>query len=172
MYKLLLCIIVVAASCQMPRPKEDFPDYRERIPQECGPTCLKMIAKHYGISFSQSYLNRLCKMDSLNGTTMEGVSTAADSIGFKTMGVRVTYTNLRNEAPLPAIAHWNNNYFIVVYKIENDKIYIASPDSGKVVYTREDFLKHWQADPEHPGEGVLLLLEPKAGLQSAMKQKG
>lgn len=76
------------------------------------------------------------------------------------MGVHLPFTKLQKEVPLPCIAHWNQQHFVVVYKISDDKVWIADPGEGLVTYTIEEFLKHWNqsSDPNHLG--VLLLLQP------------
>lgn len=122
----------------------------------CGATCLRMIAKFFGKSYS------LPDIIQLSGTTREGANLmglieAAEKIGFRTLGVKVSLVKLMKEAPLPCVAHWNQNHFVVIYKIKKDKIYIADPAHGLLVYSKEEFIKSWVSDGND--EGILLLLE-------------
>jgi ATP-binding cassette subfamily B protein len=138
-----------------------FPLYLQHDSMDCGPTCLRMIVESYEKNLSLSYLRELCAIDR-EGVSLKGISTAAEKIGFRTMAVKVKYGESEDEpclmgAPLPAIAHWNQNHFIVVYKLKRNKVYIADPASGKHVLSRAEFEQSWLSDGD---EGILLLLEP------------
>ena len=96
---------------------------------------------------------------------MLGISKAAESIGFKTIGGRSSFDVLAHEFPLPCIVHWNQNHFVVVYKIKKRKglysIYVADPGKGLITYTKEDFCTHWISTQTSSVEkGIALLLEP------------
>jgi ATP-binding cassette subfamily B protein len=140
----------------------EFPLYYQDNEAGCGPACLRMVAKHYGKNYSQEYLNDLCLIGS-EGTTILHLRHAAMMIGFNAIAVTTTFELLR-KLPLPAIAHWGNLHFVVIYNIRGDKIYIADPLEGLVSYTKRGFLASWQ-DAERSYKnaawtGVLLLLEP------------
>jgi ATP-binding cassette subfamily B protein len=137
-----------------------FPFYMQLDAMDCGPTCLRMIAKYYGKNFSlqtlreRSYVTR-------EGVSLLGTSDAAESIGFRTMGVRLSYEKMAQEAPLPLIAHWKQRHFIVVYKIKKDSVYCADPAHGLIKYSHKEFLKGWAStSKEGEDQGVCLLLEP------------
>ncbi len=134
-----------------------FPHYLQPDEMACGATCLRMIAKYYGKSYS------LPDIIQISGTTREGSSLlglieAAEKIGFRTMGVKVPFDKLVEDAPLPCIAHWNQNHFTVVYKVKGNKVFIADPGHGLLTYSKEEFLKSWVSDGKD--EGILLLLDP------------
>ncbi len=84
---------------------------------DCGPSCLRMIAKYYGKSYSLQAL-RSKAFITKSGVSMLGISDAAESIGFRTRGYRLTWEQLRDEVPLPCIVHWNQRHFVVVYRIK------------------------------------------------------
>lgn len=123
---------------------------------DCGPTCLRMVARYYGKSITLQQLRSLSKT-TREGSSLLGISDAAEKIGFRTLGIKVSYEKLKEDAPLPCIAHWNQNHFVVIYKIKKDTIYIADPGHGLLKYKKDEFLKSWQSDHH---EGILLLLEP------------
>jgi ATP-binding cassette subfamily B protein len=100
-----------------------------------------MIAAHYGRRYSLEGLRERAHL-SREGVSMLGISEAAEAIGFRTVGARLTLEELI-EAPLPCVVHWNQNHFVVVYKIKNHKIYVADPASGKLTYTQEEFTNCW-----------------------------
>ncbi len=137
-----------------------FPFVKQLDSMDCGPTSLCMIAKYYGKTYSQQTLRERCYI-TREGVSMLGTSDAAESIGMRTMGVRISFDKLAEEAPLPCIAHWRQNHFIVVYKIKNNFVYVSDPAHGLVKYTREEFLAGW-ASTKKGGEdqGLCLLLEP------------
>ena len=149
-----------------------FPTYRQLDTMDCGPTCLRIIAAHYGRSWSLQTLRERCHI-SREGVSLLGISDAAEAVGFRTMGVKLTFAQLCEEAVLPCIVHWNQNHFVVVYHIERRRgktwVHVSDPASGLLRYTREQFLKSWisirednagDSDAEAEGLGIALLLEP------------
>ncbi|MCU0606445.1 MAG: peptidase domain-containing ABC transporter [Candidatus Edwardsbacteria bacterium] len=133
-----------------------FPFYHQHDAMDCGPSCLRMIAKYYGKVYSLEYL-RARSFITREGVSLLGVSDAAESIGMRSTGVKATWDQLRTEATLPAIAHWMQNHFVVVYRITKNKVWVADPAHGLLTYSRQEFLKGWLGTGE--GEGILLLLE-------------
>ena len=149
-----------------------FPSYRQLDTMDCGPTCLRIIAAHYGRIWSLQTLREKCHI-SREGVSLLGISDAAEAVGFRTMGVKLTFGQLCEEAVLPCIVHWNQNHFIVVYRIERRRgktwVHVSDPASGLLRYTREQFLKSWisirednaeGSDAKTEGLGIALLLEP------------
>jgi ATP-binding cassette, subfamily B, bacterial len=134
-----------------------FTFYKQPDEMACGATCLRMIAKHYGVSISSSEIVQLTSTTRA-GSNLVGLGEGAAKIGLRSLGVRVTYQKLKEDAPLPCIAYWNQNHFIVVYKIHKDIIYAADPAHGLLKYNREEFLKGWSNNEKN--DGILLLLEP------------
>lgn len=127
---------------------------------DCGPTCLRMVARHYGRTYSLQTLREKCFL-SRQGVSLLGISYAAEKIGLRTLSVKTTFESLASQAPLPCIAHWNQNHFVVVYKIGKGRVRVADPASGVVTYTEDEFLRGWASirSGARP-QGTLLLLEP------------
>ena len=139
--------------------KKEFPFYKQPDEKDCGPTCLRIIAKHYGKLIS------LKDIRALSETTREGsnllkLSEASESLGFKSLALKTNYEKLQR-APLPLIVHWHNSHFVVVYKIKKDQVYISDPAYGLVNYSKKDFISHWIGNNanEQTLEGIALLLE-------------
>jgi len=109
---------------------------------DCGATCLRMTAKYYGKTFTSQTLRKRSYI-TREGVSLLGISDAAESIGMRTMGVKLSYEKLVKENVTPFIAHWRQNHFVVVYKITKDKVYVADPAKGKITYTKQEFLKNW-----------------------------
>ena len=141
---------------------------------DCGPTCLRMIAKYYGKSYTIQEL-REKSFITREGVSMLGISDAAESIGFKTLGVKIPFDKLINDALLPCIVHWKQNHFVVVYKVKESiksikskeskgsstVIYVADPAHGLIKYTKEEFLAGWLSTrSEGEDNGIALMLEP------------
>ncbi len=141
-----------------------FPIYLQADSMDCGPACLRMIAKHYGKHYQLETL-REKSFITREGVSMLGISDAAESIGFRTSGVILSLTQLANEAPLPCIIHWNQNHFVVLYEVrrKGSKLffYIADPAIGSIIYDETEFIKHW-CNTKNKGEekGLVLLLDP------------
>ena len=152
-----------------------FPHYKQLDAMDCGATCLRMIAKYYGKSYSlqtlreRSYITR-------EGVSLLGISDAAESIGMRTMGVRVDFNKLIEEKPFPLIAHWRQVHFVVVYDIrkkgKNYIVYVADPAEGLVTYTKQEFIKYW-ASTKKDGidKGIALLLEPQPDFYEQKDEK-
>ena len=129
---------------------------------DCGPTCLRMVARFYGKSYSLQNLRDRCHI-TREGVSLLGISDAAESIGFRTTGVKVTWRQMVEEMPLPCIVHWNQRHFVVVYDVVKKhgvyKVMVADPASGLLEYTEEDFRGLW-LESERKTEGIALILEP------------
>ena len=138
---------------------------RQQDAMDCGPACLAMVAEHYGLHPDRDQLRQLCDL-STEGVSLLGISKAAEEIDFKTVGGRLSFETLANEAPLPCIVHWDQNHFVVVYKIKRHRkgrytVYVADPGKGLVTYTKEEFCEHWVSTKTNGEEkGIALLLEP------------
>ena len=137
-----------------------FPFYKQLDAMDCGPSCLRMIARYYGKHFTLQTLRDKSHL-TREGVSMLGIAKAAEEIGLQTMGVSLTWERLSDEAPMPVIVHWQQNHFVVVYKIRKDKVYVSDPAFGHAVYTREEFLKSWiSTRQEGEAKGSVLLLQP------------
>ncbi|MDX2432645.1 MAG: peptidase domain-containing ABC transporter [Bacteroides sp.] len=137
-----------------------FPFYKQLDTMDCGPTCIRMVARHYGKHFSLQTLREKSHLNK-EGVSLLGISRAAEAIGLQTMGVSLTWERLKSEAPLPVIVHWKQNHFIVVYKIRKEKVYVSDPAFGQTIYTKEEFLKGWISTREdNEAKGSVLLIQP------------
>ena len=132
---------------------------------DCGASCLKIVAAYYGRRFDVSQIRQTCALNR-NGISLLGISKTAETIGFRTIGGYFPFDTLAIGTPLPCILHWNQNHFVVVYKIRKHKkgkytVYVADPARGLVTYTKEEFCEHWVSTKTNGEEkGIALLLEP------------
>lgn len=160
-----------------------FPHYHQPDSKDCGPTCLKIVAKHYGKTIGMQTLRHLSET-TREGSNLLTLSEAAESLGFRTLGVKISLEKL-TEAPLPCILHWNKNHYVVLYDIKKsnskgegsrlrsskDNIHntslqytfkISDPAHGLIEYNQTLFLKFWIGNnaTSQTEEGIGLLLEP------------
>lgn len=130
---------------------------------DCGPACLRMIAKFYGKNYSlqtlreHSYISR-------DGVSLMGLSDAAESIGFRTIGLRITLEQLEKDVPLPCILYWNQNHFVVCYGVKKrgDRYYfqIADPANSLLIYSEEEIKRCWLSAKSGTREvGIALVIE-------------
>ena len=142
-----------------------FPHFRQNNVSDCGPTCLRMIARYYGVDYTAEMLRRHCHV-SRRGVNMLGISEGAEHIGLDTVGMKMTFSQLAEEGVFPCILYWNQSHFVVCYGIERDKagsykIHISDPASQRLTYTQEEFERCWIGRrAEDKGCGVVLMLEP------------
>ena len=164
-----------------------FNSTRQLDARDCGPACLRMVAKYHGKTYSLQKLREMCHINR-EGVSLLGISDAAENIGMRTMGVKIPFEKLQDEVPLPCIVHWKQRHFVVVYKIKKKRktgragraegaeeiasspatsrkiryiVKVADPAHGLVTYTKEEFLKGWLSTKEGEEKmGICLLLEP------------
>ena len=143
--------------------KKAFPYYRQPDSKDCGPTCIRIIAKHYGKLYALQHLRNLTETVR-DGSSLLGLSDAAENIGFRTLAIKIDALTLQ-ETPLPCILHWNKKHFVVLYDVKKTKkkttYYISDPAYGMLEYSEVEFLKHWIGNnaTNKTKEGLALLLE-------------
>jgi ATP-binding cassette, subfamily B, bacterial len=136
-----------------------FPFYKQLDAADCGVTCLRMIAKHYGKAVSLEELREKAHLDR-EGASLTGIAQAAEAVGLRTLGVKVPYSRLQKDIPLPCIAHWEQKHFVVVYGFEQGKVLVADPAVGHLRMTEREFRKGWDSDiTQAEPQGVILALE-------------
>lgn len=171
-----------------------FPHYTQLDAMDCGPTSLRIIAQYYGKHYSLQSLREKCHI-SREGVSLLGISDAAEAIGFRSTGVKLSWEQLRDEANLPCIVHWNQQHFVVAYRIARQHgqwwVWVSDPASGLLKYSEAQFRKAWEQSRELPdlaavlsehraerpvalpgisgGKGIALLLEPTPAFY---KEKG
>jgi ATP-binding cassette subfamily B protein len=121
--------------------KTTFPFYKQPDSKDCGPTCLRIIAKHYGKLISLQEIRDISET-TRSGSNLLKLSDAAESIGFKTIGAKLNFDKLKI-APLPLIVHWEKNHYVVVYRIKNDVVYLSDPAYGLINLSKEEFIARW-----------------------------
>lgn len=143
-----------------------FPHYIQSDAKNCGATCLRIVAKYYGRTISIDKLQKLSET-TRSGSNLKNISDAAEKIGFRTLGVKINFNRLKDDAPLPCIVHWQQYHFVVVYKIKGNTIYVSDPAHGLLKYSVTDFLDNWMGrnSSTTTKEGIALILEPTPRLQ-------
>ena len=141
-------------------PVGAFPFYPQLDSMDCGPACLQMVLKFHGRYYPLPWL-RSVSFISREGVSLKGISKAAERVGLRTMAVKVPFRARGNQpdllrAPLPAIVHWNQNHFIVVYRVSKKYVWISDPADGKHKLPVSDFLRGWESDN---GKGIALIVE-------------
>ena len=141
--------------------------FKQHDQMDCGPACVKMIANHFGKNYTLDTLRNYCSI-SHDGVSLLGISDALENIGFKTIGGKLTIDQLISDALLPCVVHWEQNHFVVLYKIKqknifnrNAQFYIADPGSSLKKYSTKEFKKYWISTQSNNDEkGTVLLAEP------------
>lgn len=142
-----------------------FPHYKQLDAMDCGPTSLRIVAQHYGRHYSLQNLRERCHI-TREGVSLLGISDAAESIGLRSTGVKITWEQLRDEASLPCIVHWNQQHFVVVYRIARRRgkwwVWVSDPASGLLKYDEVQFRRAWEQSGERLGLAARLS-EPQDG---------
>jgi ATP-binding cassette subfamily B protein len=139
--------------------KKGFPHYRQLDAVDCGPTCLRMIAKFYGKNYTLEYLREKTFITQ-TGVSLAGISDGAKAIGFRTKAVKIPLKILLEEAPKPCIVYWRQRHFVVVHQVTKTHVLVADPALGLEKYTHKEFSDGW-LNGNYPDEtpGIVLLLE-------------
>ena len=135
---------------------------------DCGATCLRMILKNYGQLVSIHRIRKLCQTTK-NGVNLLGISEAAEKLHLRTFGVRLKLDQL-DEIELPSILHWNQNHFVVLYKISKGKYHIADPATGLITMEKKEFSRNWFAHKELH-QGLSLILSPTPDFYNQDKEE-
>lgn len=135
-----------------------FRFYLQHDSMDCGPACLRMVARYYGLKTDQSAIKNLSGMTN-TGLSLLGLNITAEKLGFSTQAAKLEIGELE-QAPLPAILHWNQQHYVVLYRVARGQFYIADPAAGKMVLDRTSFIRHWADGDAETCEGTALLLEP------------
>ena len=136
---------------------------------QCGIACLQMVCRHYGRNYSSKQVSSLCS-PTREGASLLGLNDAAITLGFHTVSARAEVNELCDQ-PLPCILHWNQNHFVVLYKVKKGKkFYVADPGKGLVKYNLEEFKNHWISTRSNGEEkGIAMFLEPTPAFYSHKK---
>lgn len=141
-----------------------FPLYRQHDSMQCGVTCLRMICAYWGKEYPAEYLDRLCGA-SREGVSLLGISETAAELGLKSVCARLTTGQLA-EVELPAILHWNQNHFVVLYRISRKRggktvYHVADPGKGLRQYDGPSFEAGWiETRSRGEDKGIAMLAQP------------
>ncbi|MBV6623616.1 MAG: peptidase domain-containing ABC transporter [Rivularia sp. (in: Bacteria)] len=137
-----------------------YPYYAQQSASDCGAACLVMIGRYWGKSFSVSRLRDITNAGR-SGASLRALASAAESVGFATRPVKATLEKFAEQS-FPAIAHWEGNHFIVVYRITSTHVIVGDPARGQCTLTRKEFNAGWS--------GYALLLQATSLLKDAENQ--
>ena len=128
---------------------------------DCGPSCIRMVASAYGKDYPLSYLRSLSHL-TREGVSIAGIRDALQQIGLRSATFEMTFEQLREHCPLPAILHWEQNHFVVLYDVRRSRVtgkwkyYVANPAYGKHTFDEEGMAHYWLNDTK----GVVIAIEP------------
>ncbi len=136
-----------------------FPFIRQHDSMDCGAACLTMVCRHFGLKETLENIKKIC-IPSVDGISMKGISDSARKLGLKAICVKIGIDDLIKINSI-AILHWNQNHFVILYRINKDgkKFRIADPGKGKYNCTLEEFKKYWISNTCNGEEkGIAMLL--------------
>ena len=126
--------------------------YKQSDSMQCGIACLQMICKYHGRDVNHTFLSEMC-CATHEGVSLLGINNVATDIGFKTVSGRISVNGL-TKGDFPCILHWNQNHFVLLYKVKKGKnFYIADPGKGLVNYDLEEFKRLYFTRPL-PGSAI------------------
>lgn len=161
-----LFLVLIIIGCGITNNKKEIVVFQERFSYECGPRCLQMIMNSYGKVVEFDSLAKYSEMDEFDGTSLMGLSQAAEKYEFRTLAIKIPFESNNEDiaslinVQLPCIIHWQGNYFVIVEKINKESIQIIHPSKGRIVIIKQDFLKNWIPKEDLKGKGIVLMVEP------------
>lgn len=150
-----------------------FPTCQQLDAKDCGPACLQIICKYYGRYYDLEYLREITGTRK-EGSTVYDLLVALEKIEIKSIPLKTSYKKLHAEIPLPCIAYWKGNHFIVVYKVTEKHVYVSDPQIGLIKYTKQEFAKGWLGyiqEKDAWKKGVCIALEPTSDFQKDKDNK-
>lgn len=133
-----------------------FPHFFQIEYSDCGPTCLRIILKYYGKSCSLQYVRSLCEVTRAGVSLLDMVK-AAERLCLQPTVIRASLQGLQREVQLPCVLHWNQEHFVVLYKITAKYFYISDPTYGRVRLKADEFIRCWMQENE---KGIVMMLRP------------
>lgn len=154
---------------------KQFPLYIQHDAMQCGIACLQMVCKYYGKEYSLAQLSELCFATN-EGVSLLGISQAAEKLGLHTICGRATTEQL-GKAQLPCIVFWNQNHFVVLYKVKKSRkgmrYFVADPGKGLLEYTEAEFKNGWLSTRSKGEEkGIAMFLNPTPAFEQQRDMKG
>lgn len=122
--------------------------------KECGSACLLSIIRYYGGNVSMERILELTKTGK-DGTNFHNMSLAGLELGMMSKGYFIDNINDLDNIEKPFISQIvinNYHHFVVVYKINGEKITIMDPAKGMENISISEFLKIFT--------GYILIMEP------------
>ena len=104
--------------------KWTFPFVRQFDQMDCGPACISMVARHYGKTFPLSYLRSLSCL-SRKGVSIAGIRRALREIKMESASFEMSLEQLRENCPLPAIVHWEQNTLLCFMPYQNHELVVS-----------------------------------------------
>ena len=130
---------------------------------DCGIACIRIVAHYYGKDVPLNLLRELCDISRI-GITVRDILHCTQTLGFNSCAAKVTMEEVRR-MPLPAILHWEQKHFVVLYKIHKNKFYIADPGEGKIIFDETDFMRFWLSKNDY---GIAVVMDPTPSFYSAI----
>lgn len=137
-----------------------FPHVYQLDEMDCGAACLAMICRHFGRAVGISHIRQVVHT-STDGTTLAGITRGAEELGLSARSVRASKSRL-DDLPLPAVAHWKGNHWVVVYRVGDEHVRVADPATGLRRVPREEFVEHWSGYTSVVGYTERLAEAPEA----------
>ncbi len=151
------CFVLLLQACTAPPPPpKQFPFFKQTRAYDCAPSCLKMMYAYYGEDYPEEELMKRLKTTT-RGTTFKAMCDLSNELGFTTMLVQVDYDFIKEKVKLPCIVDWNGNHVVVVYKVDDKRIYVADPADTLVSYDKATFMKSWRSSVEDD-QGLALVI--------------
>lgn len=149
-----------------------FPYTKQVETKDCGAACLHMICRYYGKFLDVDKIRNVLSVGR-SGVSVKDIICASETLQMRAMSFSLTFGELKRLMPLPCIAHWNNNHFVVVYKITHSRVYIADPAIGRVSYSYSDFMSKWaeSSDRNEIRRGICIGIEPTVNFRDVISSK-
>ncbi len=108
---------------------------------ECGLACLAMIASYHGHRIDLATLRTRYPI-SLRGSTLADLMKMAGQLKFTPRPLRLDLQHLP-ELKLPCVLHWDFSHFVVLTRVQGDRVTLHDPAAGERELALAEFSKHF-----------------------------
>jgi ABC-type bacteriocin/lantibiotic exporter with double-glycine peptidase domain/CRP-like cAMP-binding protein len=142
-------------------PRRRFKLIRQVDERDCGAACLAMLCRYYGHETSMSFI-RQSAGTSVDGTSLGGLKRGGAAVGIEMRLVKSSAEDV-DRLPLPAVIHWKGRHWVVLTRIDGDRVRLADPAIGLRTVSRAELAEEWT--------GYAALPTPTERLADAPRQR-
>lgn len=143
-------------------------NHPETLAKDCGPKAFADLCRLRGVEISDKEVSKLLPVGK-QGVSLEAMRGAASSKGIKLVGARLNMGQLQ-PATKPFIAHLRNNHYLVIKKVEGNRVDYIDPHGRETYTTTNRFYVLWDGASLVPEKSTASLKRTQLLSKAEMKK--